>query len=356
MRVGLVAPPWVSVPPRGYGGTETVIDNLARGLAARGHEVHLFTVGTSTCPVHRHRLYREPVVPMGRCLAEAAHAIAAYDALADMEVVHDHTVLGALVATRRHFPVPVVVTNHGPFDAEARRVFARIGQEATVVAISHDQARRALGVPIGAVIHHGVDLAAYRPGPGGDALVFVGRMSPDKGVDRALRIAHAAGRPLHIVAKMREPDERQYFQAEVRPLLGADDDLSGELDLPGRIGLLRGAHALVNPIDWPEPFGMVMIEALAVGTPVIAFDRGAASEIVTDGVTGCLVADEAAAVAAVARVGRIDRARCRREAEARFSLDRLARDHEALYRRVVADWPRPVVVQVGGRPADRSAR
>jgi len=356
MRVGLVAPPWVTVPPHGYGGTETVVDNLARGLAARGHEVHLFTVGTSTCPVHRHRLYREPAAPMGRSLAEAAHVIAAYDELADMDVIHDHTVLGPLVAARRHFPVPVVVTNHGPFDAEARRVYARIGQEATIVAISHDQARRALGVPIGAVIHHGVDLAAYRPGHGGEALVFVGRMSPDKGVDRAIRIAHAAGRPLHIVAKMREADERQYFQARVRPLLAADDDLSGELDMPGRIGLLRGAHALVNPIDWPEPFGMVMIEALAVGAPVIAFDRGAASEIVTDGVTGYLVSDEPAAVAAVGRLDRIDRARCRREAEERFSLDRLARDHEALYRRVVASWPRPVVIQVGARPDTRSAR
>ena len=334
MRIGLVAPPWVSVPPHGYGGTETVVDNLARGLAARGHEVHLFTVGDSTCPVHRHALYRSPAVPMNESLSEAAHVLAAYDALADMDVIHDHTVLGALVHPA---PAPAVaVTNHGVFDARARAVLGLVAQHAAVVAISHDQASRAGPVPVAAVIHHGIDLDAYRPGPGGEHLVFIGRMSPDKGVHRAVRIAHAAGRPLRIVAKMREREERDYYRTQVEPLLAGDADAPRELDLPERLELLRTAAGLLNPIDWPEPFGLVMAEALAAGTPVIAYDRGAAREIVTDGVTGFLVRGEREAVQAVARLPLIDRARCRGVAEERFSLDRLAADHEALYRRLLA--------------------
>ena len=125
MRVGLVAPPWVTVPPRGYGGTEIVVDNLARGLVERGHDVELFTVGGSTCPVRRLRLYDEPYTPMNQSLGEAAHVLAAYDALAGVDIVHDHTLLGPLVVPADQVPVPVVVTNHGPFHAQARRIFAK---------------------------------------------------------------------------------------------------------------------------------------------------------------------------------------------------------------------------------------
>ena len=336
MRVGLLAPPWTTVPPVGYGGTETVIDNLARGLTARGHDVVLFTVGGSTCPVRRRRLYDEPFVPMNQSMAEAAHVLAGYEALAGVDIIHDHTVLGPVLVPGEEAPAPVVVTNHGPFHAQARRVLARAARHAAVVAISHDQARRATGIPIAAVIHHGIDLTTYRPGPGGDHLVFVGRMSPDKGVHRAVRIARAAGRPLRIVAKMREPEEREYYATCVRPLLGREDGPPEELDVAGRIEVLRTAAALLNPIGWAEPFGLVMAEALATGTPVIAFDHGAAREIVADGITGFVVPGEEEAVRAVERLWLIDRARCRREVEEHFSAERLARDHEALYRRVLA--------------------
>jgi glycosyltransferase involved in cell wall biosynthesis len=338
MRIGLVAPPWAAVPPHGYGGTETVVDNLARGLAARGHEVRLFTVGDSTCPVRREHLYDHVAVPMGQSGPEAAHVLAAYDALADEDVIHDHTLLGALVA-RSGMPrcPPVVVTNHGLFSADTRRIFARIAGWAAIVAISADQAGRAGGVPIAAVIHHGIDLATYRPGSEvGDHLVFIGRMSPDKGVDRAVRIARAAGRPLRIVAKMREPDEAAYFEARVRPLLSAEDEVLGEIEVPERLAILQRSVALLDPIGWTEPFGLVMAEALASGTPVVAFDVGAAREIVTPGVTGFLCDDEAGAVAAVGRLGEIDRARCRADAEARFSIERMAADHERLYESVLA--------------------
>jgi glycosyltransferase involved in cell wall biosynthesis len=338
MRIGLVAPPWATVPPHGYGGTEAVVDNLARGLAARGHEVRLFTVGDSTCPVRRDHHYPHVAVPMGQSGPEAAHVLAAYDALADEDVIHDHTLLGGLVARAGmpHCP-PVVVTNHGPFSADARRIFARVAGWAAVVAISADQAESAGEIPIAAVIHHGIDLAAYRPGSEvGEHLVFIGRMCPDKGVERAVRIARAAGRPLRIVAKMREPDEVAYFETRVRPLLSGDDEVVGELEVPDRLAILQRSVALLNPILWPEPFGLVMAEALAAGTPVVAFDAGAAREIVTPGVTGFLCDDEAGAVAAVGRLGEIDRARCRADAEARFSIERMAADHERLYGSVLA--------------------
>lgn len=341
MRIGLIAPPWATVPPHGYGGTEAVVDNLARGLAARGHEVRLFTVGDSTCPVLREHLNEHPVTPMGQSVPEAAHVLAAYDALADEDLIHDHTLLGPLVAgARPGLCPPLVTTNHGPFTADTRRIFARIADSAAIVAISEDQAGRAVGIPIAAVIHHGIDLEAYRPGTRlGDHLVFIGRMDPDKGVDRAVRIARASGRPLRIVTKMREPSEREYFETGVRPLLSRDDELLGELEVAERVAILQEAVALLNPITWPEPFGLVMAEALAVGTPVIAFDAGAAPEIVTPGVTGFLCEDEAAAVAAVGRLGEIDRNRCRQDAEARFSIDRMAADHERLYEAVLARSP-----------------
>jgi glycosyltransferase involved in cell wall biosynthesis len=338
LRIGLIAPPWVDVPPTGYGGTEVVVDNLARGLRRRGHEVVLFTVGTSTSPVERRWLFERPVSPMGLDTAEAAHVLAAYERLTDVDLIHDHTNIGALVAasTRPSTDIPVVTTNHGLFSPEIRRILAVSARGAAVVAISRAQARDARPVPVAAVIHHGIDLDVYRPGPGdGGYLLFIGRMSPEKGVDAAVRIARRAGRRLVVVAKMRDPDEREYYARHVRPLLGPDDEEPREEPLSRRLDLLRHATALLNPIGWAEPFGLVMAESLASGTPVVALPRGAAPEIVDDGVTGFLVDDEEAAARAVARVGELDRAACRQAAVQRFSLERMAADHEALYRRVL---------------------
>jgi glycosyltransferase involved in cell wall biosynthesis len=333
MRIGLIAPPWIPVPPPAYGGTEAVIDNLARGLTELGHEVSLFTVGNSTSPVRRSHLFEEPAQPLGQTVPEAAHVLAAYEELQHVDIIHDHTVLGPLIAARSGWAgPPVVTTNHGPFTPLTLPIFREIARTAGVVAISHDQASRAVDVPITAVIHHGVDLHTYRVGPGDDEqLVFVGRMSPDKGVAQAVRIAHAAGRPLHIVCKMREPEEHAYFESCVRPLLSNTDDEVDELRLEERVPLLGRAAGLLNPIAWPEPFGLVMAEALATGTPVIASAQGAAPEIVTSGRTGFLFRSRAAAVRAIGRLPDIDRAECRAEAERRFSLQRMAADHETLY-------------------------
>jgi glycosyltransferase involved in cell wall biosynthesis len=341
MRIGIIAPPWLPVPPPAHGGTEEVIDNLAKGLRDLGNDVRLFTVGEFTCPVPREYLYPRGITPMGGGVAEAAHVLAAYEAFADVDIIHDHTILGPLLAGRCGIRrPPTVVTNHGPFTAQTRRLFADIAHHASMVAISHAQAWAAGGIPITAVIHHGVDLRVHRPGPGdGGYLLFVGRMCADKGVYHAVRVARRAGRRLVIVAKMREPAERAYFERRVRPLLGPGDDLPGEQPLTVRLRLMRGAAALLNPITWAEPFGLVMVEALAAGTPVLAFANGAAPEIVDPGRTGFLCHDEEDMITAVGRVPQIHRDHCRAAAEQRFSATRMVADHERLYHRILLRSP-----------------
>lgn len=333
MRVGLIAPPWVPVPPTAYGGTEAVVDVLARALVARGIEVRLFTVGTSTCPVPREYLHEEPVTPMNSTLPELAHVTAAYEALADVDLIHDHTVLGPLPARRVARHIPVVSTVHHAFTPVARRVATEIARHAAVVAISRDHARSARGVPISAVVPHGIDLDLYRPADTVDgALMFVGRMSPDKGPHRALHVAHEVGRPLRMAAKARTEEEQAYEREEVLPLLRASDEAPREMRTTERVAGLSRAAALVNPIRWREPFGLVMAEALACGTPVLAFAEGAAPEIVEHGRTGFVCRDEREMIRAVHRLHRIDRRACRTAAERLFSADRMAADYEDLYR------------------------
>ena len=340
MRVGLIAPPWLTVPPQSYGGTETVVDNLARGLQRLGHDVRLFTVAGSTCPVPTSWLHVAPPDLIGTSLEEAAHVLAAYaELVGQVDVIHDHTLLGPLLGAIAHPErPPVVVTHHGVCTAGNRTVLAETARHAAVVAISHDQARRADPIPVDAVIHHGVDLDVYTPGNGdGGYLLFVGRMSPDKGLDRAIRVARRARKPLVVLVKMREPVEQQYFEQVVRPLLGDDVLVEFEPPLAYRLELQRGASALLNPISWPEPFGLVMAEALATATPVIAFPNGAAVEIVDHGRTGFLCADEDAMVEAVARLGDLDRAACREAAREHFSLERMAAQYVAFYQGLVVD-------------------
>ncbi|WP_031469564.1 glycosyltransferase family 4 protein [Sciscionella sediminilitoris] len=342
MRIGLIAPPWLPVPPPAYGGTEAVIDNLARGLRARGHDITLFSLGESTCPVDTASLYELACEPIGASIPEAAHVLAGYEELrnAGVDLIHDHTMLGPLLGAP-HARVPVVATNHGPFTAAARRLYTRSAEHAAIVAISHSQARSAGTVPISAVIHHGIDLEQYRPGSGtGGYALFVGRMCADKGVHHAVRVAKRAGRELVIATKIREPAERAYFEEAVRPLLGPDDAPPVEQPLPRRLELFREAEVLLNPIRWPEPFGLVMAEALGSGTPVLAFPNGAAPEIVADGETGFLCADEEEMGIAVDKLASIERPLCRSSAERHFSLHRMAADHERLYTELLEHSPR----------------
>jgi glycosyltransferase involved in cell wall biosynthesis len=340
MRIGLIAPPWVPVPPPAYGGTEVVIDNLARGLQELGHDVRLFTVGESKCPVQTDYIYPLAIGPMGATVPETAHVLAAYESLADMDIIHDHTTLGALVSGLHGMRTPPVVhTHHNSVTGETAPILTRISRHASLVAISHSQARQARtfgAANIAAVIHHGIDLDVYTAGPGGGGyLMFVGRMSPDKGVHHAVRVAKKVGKRLILSTKMREKNELEYFKAEVEPLLDPDDVRPTEIPLERRLPLLQGADALLNPITWREPFGLVMAEALACATPVLAFPNGSAPEIIDRGRTGYLCPDEGEMISAIDRVAELDRSQCRAAAEKRFSLQRMARDHERLYHQIL---------------------
>jgi glycosyltransferase involved in cell wall biosynthesis len=338
LRVGLIAPPWVPVPPRVYGGTEAVLDQLARGLVAAGCEVRLFTTGDSTCPVERCWLYPEALTTLGDFSAELRHVERAYELFADADVIHDHTLTGPTQLSLSAMPMPIVTTAHGPFTAELRERYRAAARQVSVVAISRSQRRSAPDVPVAAVIHHGIDVAAFPFGRGdGGYVLFLGRMSPDKGAHRAIAIARAAGRPILLAAKMWEPEEHRYFADHVRPLLGSDAVYLGEVGGPRKLELLARAEALVNPIRWPEPFGLTMIEALACGTPVLAFPEGAAPEIVDHGRTGFLCHDEDHMAALLRVVGGLDRAACRDEVATRFSTARMASGYLALYERLLAN-------------------
>lgn len=338
LDIGIVAPPWVPVPPPVYGGTEMVVDTLARGLVRAGHRVELFATGDSTCPVPTRWLHATALGTGAPPGAEAAHVQEAYARLteAGVDVVHDHTVAGPVWAATRHPDLPVVTTNHSPFSADLLAGFEWIARRMPLVAISEAHRRSAPSVAVAEVIHHGIDLDAFPLGAGdGGYLLFLGRMSATKGAHRAIAVARAAGRPLVIAAKMREPDEHRYFHDEVEPHLGDDVRYLGEVGGARKLELLGGAEALVNPIRWSEPFGLAMIEALACGTPVLVFPEGAAPEIVEHGRNGFLCADEADMAARVGDVAGLDRATCRASAEERFSLGRFVDRHVSLYRRAI---------------------
>lgn len=337
MRIAVIAPPWLAIPPSGYGGIELVLDNLCRGLADAGHEVLLYATGDSTCGVQLGWTYDTAIgVDRASPALELAHVMDGYAAAVDWgaDVVHDHTITG-LVWADRHPGLPVVTTNHGPFERELAAVYQRIADRVPIIAISRHQASTAKRIPIAAVIHHGMDVDAVEAGGGrGGYALFLGRMSPDKGVHTAIHIARRAGIPLRIAAKMREQPEHEYFAERVRPLLGGDVEYVGEVGGDLKRRLLADAHCLVNPIAWPEPFGMVMVEALAAGTPVVGTPFGAAPEIVEEGITGYLRNDEDALVTAISKAGYLDRAACRIAAKERFSMHRMAAEHVELYQRV----------------------
>lgn len=337
LRIGVIAPPWIPIPPPKYGGTELVVDVLCRGLQDLGHEVVLFTVGSSTCSVERKWLF-ETCDPdrIGFAIRELRHVAAAYEALADCDIIHDNTYSGLFLSQLRPGP-PVVATNHSAFDADMIDLYGRAAQQVPLIAISEDHARRSGGVPIAAVIHNGLDLDRYRfDDRGGDYLVALGRMNPDKGIHIAIEVARETGLDLAIAAKMRQPWEERYFEETVKPMLGNGVEYIGEVDHAQKVELLSGALALINPIEWPEPFGLVTVESLACGTPVVSLDRGAAPELVEHRSTGYLACTTEQLIRGVGEVDRIDRAYCRQAAESRFSMERLARDHEAFYRSVLA--------------------
>jgi glycosyltransferase involved in cell wall biosynthesis len=336
LKIGLLSSPWVAVPPPAYGGTELIIDQLARGLSAAGQYVTLFATGDSTSPVDTaHSVATAVSDRIGEGAVELRHVMKGYEELAGCDVIHDNTLVGPAWALACGHD-RVITTCHGPFRGELRSIYRRYGTRLPVVAISRDQAARAPEIEVARVIHHGLDLDRFPVGRGdGGYLLFLGRMAPDKGVREAVLLARAAEQPLLIAAKMREPAEHTYFAEQVEPLLGDEIVYVGETANGTKIDLLAGAAALLNPIRWPEPFGLVMTEALACGTPVLTRPAGAAPEIVDDGVTGFLCTDDAAMVEAISRIDELDRTACRAAVAERFSTERMVDAYLALYQEVV---------------------
>ena len=348
MRIGLIAPPWLPVPPLAYGGLEAVVDRLARGLVDAGHEVLLAAPANSTCPVELVEGLTEvsPDAPItGDTITELDHVARAYSAMSGMDVIHDHTIAGPLY---RHRPVgvPVVTTNHGPFEPRPNFLFGCMQSDTAVVAISRHQASTAKGVRIERVIHNGLDVDDVPVGPGGTYAAFLGRMCEDKGPRQAIEVARLAGVPLKIAAKMREDAEFRFFESEVEPLLGGDVEYVGELDETGKYQLLGSACALLNPIQWAEPFGLVMIEALACGTPVVATSAGSVPEIVDDSRTGFIRDDAQGLAEGLRRAGDLDRSVCRGVAETRFSTAQMVANYVELYSQLVHRNAKKIITSV----------
>jgi len=333
LRIAMIAPPWLQVPPQGYGGIETLCADLTDELVARGHEVHLFGSGLDGTGANFVRTYEDPPIErIGETGPEVIHAARAADALdrIEVDIVHDHSFAGPLLARGRS--APTVVTVHGPVDGEMFRYYRELGTDVSLVAISHRQRVLAADLNWVGTVHNALQLDTwpYRAEKE-DFALFLGRFHPNKAPHLALEAAHAAGLPLVLAGKCAEPIEKQYFDREVRPRLTGHDQVFGVADAVAKRDLLSRARCLLFPVQWEEPFGMVMIEAMACGTPVVALRCGAVPEVVQHGVTGLICDTPDELPAALAEVTRIDPAACRKHVAEEFSAQELARGYERAY-------------------------
>jgi glycosyltransferase involved in cell wall biosynthesis len=338
MRIAMISTPFVSVPPATYGGTEFIVHELVEGLVDAGHEVTLFATGDSRTRGELRFLYAGPQWPP-EPLAELNHVSWAMGEVAagDFDLIHAHSAL-ALGMSRLLPNPPLVYTIHHTLTVEFSD-FYRYFPEAQYIAISHRQRRLEVPLPRCTVIHHGIDPRQFECGEPEDYVCFVARLSEIKGPHIAIDAARKTGVPIRVAGEAHAPD-REFFRREVEARLQLPHvTYLGGIGLEQKRSLLRGARALLAPIDWEEPFGLFMIEAMLSGCPVVAFSRGSVPELVEPGVTGFIVSS-AGEMAEAIRVGgpvdAFDRLRCRSRAAERFSRSRLVADHLHLYRNVTA--------------------
>jgi glycosyltransferase involved in cell wall biosynthesis len=347
IRIAQIAAPFESIPPARYGGTERVVSLLTEELVRDGHDVTLFASGDSTTAAHlvptvATALWREPgvsdplvywAITLGEVYRRAARG--------EFDVVHSHLDFLAFPCAAMT-PTPTVTTLHGRLDLpDLPRVYARF-PEMAVVSISDHQRAPLPGAAWAATVYNGVDTEQLPfNARGGEYLAWLGRISPEKGLDRAVKIARLAGLPIKIAARMPlddhgDPNVRldwEHYRAVIEPLLRQPDvEYVGEIDDADKVAFLGNARALLFPIDWPEPFGLVMAEALACGTPVVARRRGSVPEVIDDGLTGLIGETDEELAELCLRVDRISRATCRAEAERRFSVRAMTDGYEAVYR------------------------
>jgi glycosyltransferase involved in cell wall biosynthesis len=341
LRIGMLAPPWISVPPAGYGGVEAVVSALTEELVRQGHDVTLFCApGSRSAATVVTLLDRSHADEIERSLYESDHVSRAFAkieaASTPFDVVHDHCGFTSIAMADR-LDAPLVHTLHGQFTPSTAAFYAHHGHKARIVAISAAQLRLApAGMEADSVIPNPIELTAWPVGTRkGDHLLWIGRMTPEKGPHRAIAAARAAGVPL-VLAGPIQRGQQAFFDSEIAPHLdGERVRFIGEVGGAVKRDLFAQARALLMPIRWEEPFGMVMVEALACGTPVIAFPEGAAREIVVDGSTGFLVDDEAAMATAIGRIEQINPAACRAWVADHCSVGVVAHAYVRAYRRAL---------------------
>jgi glycosyltransferase involved in cell wall biosynthesis len=343
MRIAQIAPLAESVPPKLYGGTERVVAWLVDELVELGHDVTLFASGDSVTRAKLNSVWPR-ALRLGRPRSDpiAAQAVlleAMAQNAAEFDVIHVHVDWLHLPLLSR-LGVPFLTTMHGRLDLPGMPDVISRFPAAPFVSISNNQRGPLRDANWLGTVYHGLPAGLLRPSfEGGSYLAFLGRLTAEKGPEVAIRIARAAGMPLHIAAKVPR-GEKRYFKERLEPQIdGERVRLIGEVDDEAKQKFLADASALLFPIDWPEPFGLVMIEAMACGTPVIAFRSGSVAEVVDEGVTGFVVDDEAQAVQAVGRLGELDRRRIRAHFEQRFTAKRMAEDYLRHYEGLVGTGP-----------------
>ena len=346
-----MAPLYESVPPRLYGGTERVVSWLTEELVSRGHDVTLFASGDSITnarliPVCKKALRLDP-----SCIDPLAHHVVMLEQVVSrarkFDLIHFHVDYLHFPLSRRE-PVTSVTTLHGRLDIADLVPIHKAFPEMPVVSISDAQREPLPWANWVGTVHHGLPRQTFTFfGGHGKYLAFLGRISPEKGVDQAIEIAKHCGMPLKIAAKIDRAD-REYFEKIVRPLLGHPlVEFIGEIGQAEKNSFLGNAAALLFPINWPEPFGLVTIEAMACGTPVIAYPRGSVPEVIRHGVSGFVVPDVEGAVEAVKRIGEINRTKCRRHFERHFTAQRMARDYLNIYQRLVRGESSAITIDDG---------
>jgi len=335
LRIAIVAPPWYEIPPASYGGVERVCASLVDGLVERGHDVTLIAAGRNHT---RGEFVRTVAIPPGEggdfeSLTEVIHAARAQQALDELkvDVVHDHSVAGPLAASARR--APTVLPAHMPLAGEESWVeyYRAIVANVSLVALSEAQRRAAPGLRWAGLVPNGVDVGQFPFRADKDEYVlYLGRISATKGVDLALAAARTAGRRLVIAGKGTIPSEHEYFEHEIRPQLGDCVDWVGEVSGQQKVDLLARARCLIFPIRWQEPFGLVLLEAMACGTPVVALGHGAVAEVVDDGRTGFVCQRPSELADAINDVSRLDATDCREHVRRHFSVERMVDGYEAV--------------------------
>jgi len=337
LKIAQIAPPWLTIPPQGYGGIEWIVSLLADGLTDRGHDVTLFASGGSATRAHLDGAFHSApgVEAIGDTYYEASHAHHAYARAPEFDVVHDHTpYVGPAIGVRQD--TPVVHTIHWLLDQRTSDWYRALGPRLRLVSISDSQRAPAPDLSYAGRVYNGIPLDRYpfRTAKE-DFLLFVGRAHPQKGAAVAVEVAARAGLKLVLAGAIKSDEERAYWAGEVEPRLTGSETLLGEITHDQKADLMGRARAVLFPISWPEPFGLVMAEANACGTPVLAFPQGAVPEVIADGVTGYLVADADAMIAALARLDALDPAACRAHVERHFSAERMVEGYEEVYARVL---------------------